>query len=89
MKRFQQQPDSMENVLIFEDSMTGLKGAIESGARTVFVTRNYSQIQTDEHKELVRKADLQLETLEQFDSKIFNIQPLTMLRMINQAKKIF
>ncbi|XP_027206106.2 pseudouridine-5'-phosphatase-like [Dermatophagoides pteronyssinus] len=89
VKRFQQQPDSMENVLIFEDSMTGLKGAIESGARTVFVTRNYSQIQTDEHKELVRKADLQLETLEQFDSKIFNIQPLTMLRMINQAKKIF
>ncbi|KAH9526337.1 Pseudouridine-5'-phosphatase [Dermatophagoides farinae] len=72
-KRFPQPPVSMENVLIFEDSMTGLKGAIASGAHTVFVTKNSSQIQTKEHNELVKKTDLRLETLEQFDPKKFNL----------------
>ena len=46
-------PINMSNVLIFEDSITGLKGAIASGGKVVYVNSK----KNDNDSEIVSKVD--------------------------------
>ena len=71
--RFATPPQDMRRVLIFEDSATGLKGAIASGSRTVYIGRidNLS----DENKQWANKADLCIDSLEHFDPSEFGLPP--------------
>lgn len=72
-RRFVNPPESMENVLIFEDSLTGLKGALASEGKVVFISLTENQIVTDEDRELVKKADMRIKTLENFDPEYFGL----------------
>lgn len=64
-EQFRNPPASMENVLIFEDSITGLKGAIASGAKTVLVTQMDFQIKP-EHASLVAQTVQYIRSFEEF-----------------------
>lgn len=68
-KHFQNPPESMENVLIFEDSITGITGALASGAQTVFVGN------VGQHIDLVEKCNLVLDDLTKFDPQQFGLPP--------------
>ncbi|UXI18263.1 uncharacterized protein NH340_JMT04206 [Sarcoptes scabiei] len=72
-KRFSEPPESMSNVLIFEDSITGIKGAIASQARSIFVSKLL--INSIEHKNLIDKSALAIESLEHFKPEIFGLKP--------------
>lgn len=74
-KRFANPPESMENVLIFEDSLTGLKGALASEGKVVFISLTENQIVTDEDRELVGKANMKIKSLENFVPEYFGLPP--------------
>lgn len=64
----------MENVLIFEDSITGLTGALASGAQTVFLGDMNSKI-VNKNIDLVHKSNLILDDLDKFDPQQFGLPP--------------
>lgn len=75
-KRFQSPPvDGMASVLIFEDSITGIKGAIASGGQTALVTKWKEATFTEENRSLIEKVDLVLESLEEFVPENFGLPP--------------
>ncbi|KAJ6225619.1 hypothetical protein RDWZM_004164 [Blomia tropicalis] len=71
-QRFAKPPSDMKNVLIFEDSFTGLKGAIASGGKTVYVSKFD---RPSDQRELLDKTDLDIETLDQFKPEDFGLPP--------------
>lgn len=74
-RRFKDPPANMEQVLVFEDSVTGLIGALASGAKTVLIddiNKKYNQ----DHIDIVKKANLIVPTLEHFDPVQFGLPPL-------------
>lgn len=74
-QRFNPPPkDGMNGVLLFEDSILGLRSAVESGGRTVFVSKWRSMF-TAENRPLIDRAALVLDTLEHFKPEAFGLPP--------------
>lgn len=73
-ERFARRPKDMSHVLVLEDSLTGLEGAIESGARIVLITKSKA-IYLPENAEKVKKTELILESLESFRPEAFGLPP--------------
>ncbi len=74
-RRFHPLPKSMASVLIFEDSITGIQGALESGGQTALVTKWKEATFTEENRPLIERVDLVLETLEEFVPEDFGLPP--------------
>lgn len=72
--RFKEPPSNLSNVLIFEDSITGLKGATASGGRTVFVSK-WKSMFSEENAPLIAKAELVIDSLEAFKPEQFGLPP--------------
>lgn len=72
--KFVQPPTDMGKVLIFEDSITGLKGATASGGRTVFVSK-WKSMFAEHNQPHIEKAELILETMEHFKPEHFGLPP--------------
>lgn len=72
---FDTPPASVENVLIIEDSITGLKGAIDSGARTLFVVNKHPAQVNDATRPVWEKAVEVLDTLEDFKPENYSLPP--------------
>lgn len=64
----------MSKVLIFEDSLTGLQSAVDSGGQTVFVSK-WNSMFTEEWKSYREKAALVISTLEEFKPEQFGLPP--------------
>lgn len=72
--RFSPPQTDMSKVLIFEDSITGLKGATASGGQTVFVSK-WKSMFSEENQPFIEKAKLVIGTLEEFKPELFGLPP--------------
>ena len=72
--RFTPPVTDMSKVLIFEDSITGLKGATVSGGQTVFVSKWKSTFAA-ENQQYIQKAQLVIDSMEQFKPEQFGLPP--------------
>ena len=72
--RFASPPSDFSKVLIFEDSITGLKGAVASGGRTVFVSK-WKSMFVEENQPYIRKAELVIDSMEDFKPELFGLPP--------------
>ena len=73
-ERFARKPENMAAVLVLEDSITGLEGAIESGAQIVLITKSKA-IHLPENAEKVARTSLILDSLEAFRPEAFGLPP--------------
>lgn len=73
-KRFARPPVDMSKVLIFEDSLTGLEGAIASGGKIVLATKSKA-VYAEENAKFVKKIDLIVDSLENFQPDQFGLPP--------------
>ncbi|CAL8145476.1 unnamed protein product [Orchesella dallaii] len=69
-KRFENAPVDMKNVLVLEDSVSGVKAGIDAGAQVVWVPNPTVDLENAE----VRPT-LILRTLEQFQPELFGLPP--------------
>lgn len=72
--RFPLPPTDMSKVIIFEDSITGLKGAVDSGSQAVFVS-SWPAMFTEETRPYREKAALVISTMEEFKPEQFGLPP--------------
>ena len=73
-ERFPNPPSDMNNVLIFEDSITGLKGATETGGRIVFVSK-FKSLFTEANQPYIAKAEVVIESMEHFKPEDYGLPP--------------
>lgn len=73
-ERFPNPPADMSKVLVLEDSITGLEGAIESGAKVVLITKS-SAVYSTENAEKAKKTDLIISSLEELNPEQFGLPP--------------
>lgn len=63
----------MSNVLIIEDSFTGLKGALASGARVLMVNNKLRQKEIEENQELLAQVEDRIDDLTYFKPEQFGL----------------
>ena len=70
--RFTKPATDMSKVLIFEDSITGLKGATASGGQVCFVSK-WKSMFADENQAYIQKAELVIGSMEDFKPEQFGL----------------